>query len=448
MTTNENPFLDRGPVREPAQFFGRRGEVRKLVQVLGARVPQSVSVIGERRIGKTSLLNFLSAPGGALFEFSSLLGRRETEYLFIRADLSALKTRELNGPLFFFRLLFKNLEKAVREKTGQTFPVFEQYWNNGSVAELVEFGLGSYLDEVKRIAPKLAILFLLDEADPLIRQGVGALLRSLIQDRPIAFVICTRLPLIEIDPEREVSPLFNMLAETIPLGLLTESDARQMVTTLSDDIFTPGELDFILQAGGMHPDFTCVAARRVWETKQEKRDFVPDEIFSQIAFDLEPACQSLWDGMTSEEQAVCEQINSDPQIEKVENRAVQILRRKGVLNAQNALFSPVFAEFLSSKASPAPAESPSLRFRDGYVVYGDFVARLSPIELKLLRYLFERARQVCTREEIHAAVWDEPYTENNAVKINITVQRMKGKLGQLAELVEAVRGVGYRWNAG
>ena len=443
MNINQSPFYNRGPVREPAHFFGRRGEVRKLVQAIGADIPQTASIIGERRIGKTSLLNYLSAPGGALAEFPQFLSRLPADYLFVRADLSALKTRELNGPLFFFRLLFKSLDKAFQDKTGQTFPIFDKYWESESVAELVEFGLKSYLDEIQQIAPNLAIIFLLDEADPLIRQGVGGLLRSLIQDHPISFVIATRLPLIEIDPEREVSPLFNILAETIPLGLMPQSEVHQMLTELSSDNFTPLELDFILKTGGLHPDFTQVAAHRVWESKQTGQDFAPDIVFPQIAADLKSACQGLWDGMTEGEQGLCVKMMSEGKVES--DGAAQVLKRKGVLNEQNAFFSPVFSAFIGQKSALTAAAPQSLRFGDGYVAYGDFVAKLSPIEQKLLQYLYDHAGQVCSREEIHMAVWGEAYTENDAVKVNITVQRMKQKLGQLSELVEAVRGVGYRW---
>jgi hypothetical protein len=168
-------------------------------------------------------------------------------------------------------------------------------------------------------------------------------------------------------------------------------------------------------------------------------------IFVQIADDLEPTCRSLWDGMSTEEQALCEQLRRVQKIENNETSAAQVLKRKGVLNVRNTLFSPVFVDFLSRQTIPVPVVASELRFGEGYVTYGDFVAKLSPIESKLLQHLHERSGHVCTRDDIHMTVWGEPYTESDAVKVNITVQRMKQKLGQLAEQVEAVRGVGYRW---
>ncbi|MGH9843337.1 MAG: hypothetical protein ACREEM_31745 [Blastocatellia bacterium] len=53
-----NPFTTRGMIRDPRQFFGRRAELDRLLDRL--RTMQSVSIVGERCIGKSSLLFRLS----------------------------------------------------------------------------------------------------------------------------------------------------------------------------------------------------------------------------------------------------------------------------------------------------------------------------------------------------------------------------------------------------
>src|SRR4051812_34367209 len=55
-----NPFFHRGPVRDPAYFFGRERETSFVVDLL--RQGQSVAISGPRRFGKTSLLFHLSHP--------------------------------------------------------------------------------------------------------------------------------------------------------------------------------------------------------------------------------------------------------------------------------------------------------------------------------------------------------------------------------------------------
>ena len=55
-----NPFIFRGPVNDPAMFFGRRHELNEIAAFL--RGNQSISIVGPRKIGKTSLLFHLMRP--------------------------------------------------------------------------------------------------------------------------------------------------------------------------------------------------------------------------------------------------------------------------------------------------------------------------------------------------------------------------------------------------
>ena len=54
----ENPYFHRGPIKELRYFYGRARETARALQMVGNG--QSVSVIGPRRIGKTSLLLHLA----------------------------------------------------------------------------------------------------------------------------------------------------------------------------------------------------------------------------------------------------------------------------------------------------------------------------------------------------------------------------------------------------
>ena len=54
----DNPFYHRGAIRQDTHFLGRSAETAQILGLLRNR--QSVSVIGPRRIGKSSLLIHLS----------------------------------------------------------------------------------------------------------------------------------------------------------------------------------------------------------------------------------------------------------------------------------------------------------------------------------------------------------------------------------------------------
>jgi two-component system phosphate regulon response regulator PhoB len=68
---------------------------------------------------------------------------------------------------------------------------------------------------------------------------------------------------------------------------------------------------------------------------------------------------------------------------------------------------------------------------------------LTPIEYKLLLLLAERRGRVQGRTQLLEAVWDaSPDIQTRTVDMH--VQRLRTKLGAAADLIETVRGFGYR----
>ncbi len=75
---------------------------------------------------------------------------------------------------------------------------------------------------------------------------------------------------------------------------------------------------------------------------------------------------------------------------------------------------------------------------------GDRVLDLTPTEFRLLSYLMERPGRVLSREQLLDNVWgSDVYVTDRTVDTH--VKRLRSKLDDLADLVETVRGVGYRF---
>ena len=51
-----NPYFNRSTIRDPRYFYGRKKELQRIFSLIGSTTPQCVSIIGERRIGKSTLL--------------------------------------------------------------------------------------------------------------------------------------------------------------------------------------------------------------------------------------------------------------------------------------------------------------------------------------------------------------------------------------------------------
>jgi two-component system phosphate regulon response regulator PhoB len=71
------------------------------------------------------------------------------------------------------------------------------------------------------------------------------------------------------------------------------------------------------------------------------------------------------------------------------------------------------------------------------------VLELTATEFKLLQLLMERRGRVQTREHLLINVWNYE-TEIETRTIDTHVRRLREKLGEEAELIETIRGVGYR----
>jgi len=97
-----NPFHHQGPIQDHRLFFGRGSDVKKVLSKL--RKGQSVSVVGKEKIGKTSLLYYVSIP-----RVATRHGFVPHMHFFFYVDCKLLADLSENG-------CFRHI-KAVVEKT-------------------------------------------------------------------------------------------------------------------------------------------------------------------------------------------------------------------------------------------------------------------------------------------------------------------------------------------
>lgn len=75
-------------------------------------------------------------------------------------------------------------------------------------------------------------------------------------------------------------------------------------------------------------------------------------------------------------------------------------------------------------------------------VNGECVA-LTFKEFELFAYLLENRPKVLSREKIHKKIWGYDFDGENRT-VDVHVRTLRSKLGAYADLIETVRGVGYR----
>ena len=83
--------------------------------------------------------------------------------------------------------------------------------------------------------------------------------------------------------------------------------------------------------------------------------------------------------------------------------------------------------------------------KPGRQVYlaGDRI-ELSPKEFDLLLYLSENAGIALSREQILSAVWDYDYLGDGRT-VDTHIKKIRAKLGNKSDLIQTVRGLGYRF---
>ena len=82
--------------------------------------------------------------------------------------------------------------------------------------------------------------------------------------------------------------------------------------------------------------------------------------------------------------------------------------------------------------------------RNRTFVYGRPVA-LTMVEHRLLVTLLSRPARSLSRVWLHQHVWNVKPTDDTRT-VDMTVSRLRAKLGGAARLIQTVRGVGYRFD--
>lgn len=114
-----NPYLNRVMIQDPSHFYGRRREFSRIFSRIGVERPQSVSVVGERRIGKSSLLYQLSLPH---VQERFLSDRASLVVVFL--DFQQLRNISLQD---FFLVLMNQIRRADPEIVAAEAPGYRAF---------------------------------------------------------------------------------------------------------------------------------------------------------------------------------------------------------------------------------------------------------------------------------------------------------------------------------
>ncbi|MCP4541766.1 MAG: protein kinase [Chloroflexi bacterium] len=347
----DNPYIFRGPVHDPEMFFGRTHELNEIAAFL--RGNQSISIVGPRKIGKTSLLFHLMRP-----ETWPDLGLGE-DILFAYLDCEVLGEGEHAEILGQFA---GEIETALDERDLPPEPALERAIDKpsrlsfeGAIRKLNRRGLRVVLvlDEFERLSTNASLNVNFFNA-----------LRSAAGRYKLAFLTGSARPLIQLTysgKSQEIlsSPFFNIFAPLF-LGLLPEEEARQLIRGPAQTVGSPfpsATEDFIYNLVGGHPLALQVACFHAFEDPSDTA-----EIERRTTLELAPHFQYYWHNLTSDEQRTLRQLSSAAARASSDTTLRGVLRdlvQKCLLVSDNGAYlypSRAWENFLSSSfvASSSP----------------------------------------------------------------------------------------------
>lgn len=219
-----NPFITGHPILRAEDFFGREQPIRYVMARLTTR--QSVSIVGERRIGKTSLLH-------RLLQLAKEKFGPECRTAFV--DLLQPIARTQTGLL-----------REIQRQLGVSDPEDNLTGFAENLAQLHQAGFRS--------------LVALDEIDLFVRlpgefnQDFCEALRAIASAEQLSLLAASRIPLKTLHEQGAlVSPLYNIMG-TQKLGVFAANEARAFVEQPRPGVcFTAEQVENILDKADDHP---------------------------------------------------------------------------------------------------------------------------------------------------------------------------------------------------
>ncbi|WP_420632344.1 AAA family ATPase [Candidatus Leptofilum sp.] len=299
-----NPFFCCSCIQNPKYFFGREKELVRIFNALETTHTgqmQSVSVVGPRRIGRSSLLVHVTQT------FDQRL-RHPENYIFYYADL-------LSGRYSTRLGLLQNILGGLADKLPNTAESLKVALK--TVSQLPEITLGQFEEAIALFrqdsANPLCPVICLDEIEQLTKYSdefprwLFDSWRSLINNGSLAFVISSSKPLFEMAEEESLtSPFFNIFSDYLSLGELTEAEAFRLAEQgkRCERPFTTEDIERVREWGEQHPLKLQQAGATIYHAKAETnpkwRDVKADfENKVGQAFGQRPAKQRWFNGLLS-----------------------------------------------------------------------------------------------------------------------------------------------------
>ncbi len=315
-----NPFDPWTPAVPPA-FVGR-GDILRALET-AARAGQGVSLVGEWRMGKTSILSTWAATAAELGLSVCLVSGQGPEGAGQRELVARVLAGDAPDP---GRAAAAGLDAVPASA-------------DGAADRLAEWCL------VGRPAGARPIL-LIDEAEDIIHHCDPRFLerlRHLLTERRLGLVLATRRTLDAVYRELGRTSPFGNLLGLQRVGLLDLPAARVLIARGADR-WQADDPDWLLDWAGAHPFYLSLLARRLFDHRGAARGAEPgprERVLDAFREEAEVQLNLWWPGLRERDQSSLIRAARGERVDDFR------LRQRGLLTADNRPFARVLGAWLN-----------------------------------------------------------------------------------------------------
>lgn len=428
----DNPFFHRGAIRRAEEFHGREAEISQILAL--CRNGQSVSIVGPRRIGKSSLLLHLCRPS-----VQSLFGLDPNEVIFALVDC-----QELGGSPP--EEVYEALLTSIMQTAGSVGIELDHVQRPGTYRAL-DRALNSFVNL------GISVVVLLDEfellaANERLTPYFFARLRGLTTKYGLAYLTASQRPLFAITADEQIlsSPFFNIFV-SFSLGLFTRSEAEELFACRLEGTsfsFDRQLTDYVLFLVGCHPFFLHVAGYHAFQALSQ--NLVPenktgfDWLDEPVEIESVSHLEYLW-GNLSEDEQYCLAISEGPvdTIRQLEQLCLLQPTEDG-----HTFTSEILRRFVRRQQVKGLIQSgPFLIDKQRHMVHAEGQELgLTTSQFNLLVRLSEQPDQVVRGEELEAAVWGDALLDDPD-RLKTLIKRLRRAIEPYSNWIVSERGVGY-----
>lgn len=333
----KNPYWNRNMIREPKYFFGRKKEIERIFAAIETPHPQPISIAGERKIGKSSLLYYILQSS---IEKKKLA--HPEKYVFAFLDFQQCLRITLKE--FWEKLYVELKDKLPSELEIMQVEDYDTFTNMVKALDDHDY--------------KLILLF--DEFDKILQnenfgEDFFSYLRSLTNRYDVAYILSTQRKLEGL-PRKDIfgSPFFNIFTP-IRLGLFQKDEVLDLINNLSSEesVFLDEESGFILKNAGLFPFFIQLLCFKLFEYKKKHDKKIGQEGYMQVLEEFReeatPHYKYFWRSFSQEEKKVLIKIARGKKVKNEKKSVVTNLKQKGYVtpvNGKNQVFSDTFKQFI------------------------------------------------------------------------------------------------------